>query len=328
MTSLPPVAVDALIFMSAAAFLVIGFLVLKGNSRGHMRKRVAGLQKRKATTPKSVQEVMTLRRKTAEGSAFIKVLTKPLPDVKRLEALLERAGSKLNAKTFLLRCGVCFIAIALFVSVALGKQLLLGLFLGLILSFWLPIKFLKGRIAKRLKRFLRLFPNGIDLIVRGLRSGLPVSESINLVGKEVEAPVGPIFINIADTMKLGVPLEKALQETAKKLDCTEFNFFATSVILQRETGGNLAEILDNLSSVLRQRFMMHMKVKALSSEARASSVIVGALPFLVMAALLVVSPGYLNPLVNDYRGNIAAGVAAGMLCFGVWVMNHMAKFEI
>jgi tight adherence protein B len=123
-------------------------------------------------------------------------------------------------------------------------------------------------------------------------------------------------------------MEKALQDTARKLDNTEFNFFTTSIILQRETGGNLSEILNNLSEVIRKRYMMKMKIRAMTSEARASSIIIGVLPFIVSLAVMVISPGYLNPLIDDYRGNVSLIIASGMLVFGIWIMNRMAKFEI
>src|SRR5690606_10394833 len=133
-------------------------------------------------------------------------------------------------------------------------------------------------------------------IVRGLRSGLPVSESIVLVSKEVPEPVGSVFGTVSNTMKLGVTMEKALQDMAEELDISEFNFFTTSIVLQRETGGNLAEILNNLSEVLRGRFMMQMKIKAMSSEARASTYIVAALPVFVFCAVSLMSPDYMKPM--------------------------------
>jgi len=161
-----------------------------------------------------------------------------------------------------------------------------------------------------------------------LRSGLPVSESMVLVSSEVPEPVSGTFTTLSNTMKLGVPLEKALQEMAKRLDLTEFNFFTTCIILQRETGGNLAEILSNLSDVLRGRYIMKMKIRALSSEARASAYIIGALPFVVLAAVSALNPEYMRPLIDDHRGNICAYVAAGMMSFGIWVMYRMTQFEI
>ncbi len=210
----------------------------------------------------------------------------------------------------------------------LKKPVFLAVPLAFIAGAWLPIKFLQMRIAKQNREFLKLFPDAIDLIVRGLRSGLPVTESLVLVAHEVADPVGPTFARVGNTMKLGVPLEKALQETAKKLDLAEFNFFTTSILLQRETGGNLSEILNNLSEVLRARIMMRLKIKAMSSEARASTIIIGALPFVVITAVGVLSPDYMKPLFTDYRGNIWLGVAAGMLGSGLYIMNRMSKFEI
>ena len=182
--------------------------------------------------------------------------------------------------------------------------------------------------AGRIKSFLKLFPDAIDFIVRGLRSGLPVTESMNMVGKEMEEPLGSIFASIGESVRLGVSLEKALQDTAKKLNTTEFNFFVTSIILQRETGGNLSEILGNLSDVLRKRFMMRLKIKAMSSEAKASAIIVGSLPFVVILALLFVSPGYLDPLIDDPTGNLAAAGATTSLLLGIGIMIKMTKFEI
>ena len=129
-------------------------------------------------------------------------------------------------------------------------------------------------------------------------------------------------------MALGIPLEKTLYDTAKKYRITEFDFFVTSIILQRETGGNLSEILANLSEALRLRLMMRLKIKAMSAEAKASMYIIGALPFFVLGALMIMSPEYVDPLVNDFRGNIAAAIAASMLGFGMWVMMRMARFEI
>ncbi len=174
-----------------------------------------------------------------------------------------------------------------------------------------------------------LFPDAIDLIVRGLRSGLPVTESIVMVGKEIRDPVGGVFSSISESIRLGVPVEKSLQiHGAQARQPLEFNFFVTSIVLQRETGGNLSEILSNLAEVLRQRFMMRMKIKALSSEAKASAIIVGSLPFVVMAALFFIQPDYLMMLFTDTRGNIAGLCAAASLATGIGIMMKMSKFEI
>ncbi len=211
---------------------------------------------------------------------------------------------------------------------SLGIPLTLSALLGFIIGVGFPHMYLNRRIQGRKKKFLKLFPDAIDLIVRGLRAGLPASKSMQSVVAEVPEPVSPVFHEITEQVALGVSLEKAMADMARRLDMTEFNFFVTSIILQRETGGNLTEILSNLSEVLRQRQSMKLKIKALSSEARASATIVGSLPFLVFAAVSATSPDYMTPLFDDYRGNIALAGACMSLCTGIFIMARLAKFEI
>jgi tight adherence protein B len=230
-------------------------------------------------------------------------------------------------KYIMLSIAIIFVAIFI-LNIILGKNIVLSGLVGGALGLGLP-HFVTGfKIKKRQKKFLLLFPDAIDLIVRGIRAGLPVSQSIQSVAAEISEPVGAVFSEMADKIALGVTLDKALNASAKKLGLTEFNFFMTSIILQRETGGNLGEILNNLSDVLRQRQMMRMKIKAMSSEAKASAMIVGSLPFVVFAVLSISSPDYLDPLYNDSRGNMAMFIALGMLGTGVGVMAKMTRFEI
>lgn len=292
-----------------------------------LKRRIDRIKGRRTNVPKTIQE-LSLRRKKVETGGLASVLLKPLPDSKRIAILLENAGYKITPKQFILRMGLSFVAIVVVGTVILGKSPLFSLPVALIISVWLPFKILKYKINKQAQEFLKSFPEAIDLIVRGLRSGLPVSESIVQVATELPEPISSVFTNISNTMKLGVPLEKALLETAKRLDLREFYFFTTSIILQRETGGNLSEILNNLSDVLRARFMMKMKIHAITSEARASAVIIGSLPFVVALAIAFLSPKYMLPLIDDPGGNQALAVAVIMLGMGIWMMKRMARFEI
>lgn len=317
--------VDILLLFLILGIVFIGWRLMT-RERRKMQQRI---ERVRMTSGITAAGDLSLKRKTGEPQkGLIYWITKPLPDFKRLGNMLERAGKSATPKQYVFRCGLIVLGITFFIGVILNKSLLLGLFAGLIFGVALPLKILQFKIAKQNKAFLALFPDAIDLIVRGLRSGLPVSESLVLVSQEVPAPVGPAFATVAQMMKLGVTLEKALHETARKLDLAEFNFFTTSIMLQRETGGNLSEILNNLSEVLRSRFLMRMKIRAMSSEARASTVIIGALPFVVILAVSALNPEYMAPLVNDYRGNIAAAIAAGMMVSGLFIMHRMSNFEI
>lgn len=317
---------DLLLFLFIGILFFVTFYLMSAKSRAVARD-IEKLKTRSQPKKQANSAELSLRRKTDESKGLMSLLARPLPNIEKLGDRLERAGSKLSARQYVLRRIFWVLGITAFAAL-FKLPVLAGFFAGIVLGVWLPLKWMQRKINKQNKAFLRLFPDAIDLIVRGLRSGLPVSESIVLVSTEVPEPVGGIFMNISHTMKLGVTLEKALAETARKLDLTEFNFFTTSIVLQRETGGNLSEILNNLSEVLRGRYIMSMKIKAMSSEARASAMIIGALPFVVILAVGVLSPGYLSPLINDSRGNIAALTACFMMGFGLWVMNRMTKFEI
>lgn len=244
-----------------------------------------------------------------------------------LRRRFEMAGMTITLQAYLMRVAGMVVGIMLLLMM-FGQSFIMALLAGLILGVGLPNFYVSRRIKKRKLAFLKLFPEAIELIVRGLRAGLPVAESFIVVSREIPDPVGGTFLTISQQAGFGVPLEKALSDSAQVLDMTEFNFFVTTIILQRETGGNLGEILSNLSQVLRDRQMMKLKVGALSSEARASGYIVGALPFFVFGALSVISPDYLRPLFEDYRGNIWLGIAGGMMVFGGFIMKRMTQFEI
>jgi tight adherence protein B len=302
--------------------------IFSGSYQNQLRTRARKLQKRNKPQSSFAETSLSLRRKiSSEPGGLIGLLAKPLPNMKKLDDRLKAAHMTISAKVFVLR-GIIVAIICAVIAVVLHKPLLMGLLFGIVLGLGVPMKLITIRINSHMKKFLKIFPDGIDLIVRGLRSGLPVSESFRMVGNEVPEPVGEVFRRVVSMMELGVPMETALQEVARSLNNTEFNFFATSIILQRETGGNLGEILSNLSDVLRRRFMMQMKVKAMTSEARASAWIIGSLPIIVGIAVSVMSPGYMNIMFEDYRGNMALAGAICLLSSGVWIMGRMAKFDV
>ena len=181
---------------------------------------------------------------------------------------------------------------------------------------------------RRIKAFLNLFPDAIDLMVRALRSGLPISEAILGAAQEIGDPVGAEFSSVESGLRMGRDLDALLWDIAKRIDAPELRFFIIALSVQRETGGNLAETLANLSDLLRRRKMMAQKVRAMSSEARASTMILGSLPFVVTGILLLTSPSYIRTLFTDPRGIMLLALAMGMLCTGIGIMVKMAKFEI
>lgn len=310
--------------------LMLALVYFAGATGGMSGKKKAARMARvtRKHAPIITAGTQSLRRlKPGEDTAVGQILAS-MQSIAKLRARLEVAGlTETTPQKFLLIMGGIALG-TLLLLVLLGKSFLVSLMIGILFGLGIPHIVVGRKIKKRQKMFLRLFPDAIDLMVRGLRAGLPVAESFITVSKELPPPMGDTFGMIAQQTQLGMPMEKALTESASKLGLTEFNFFVTTIILQRETGGNLGEILNNLSDMLRQRFMMRLKIGALSSEARASAYIIGALPFVVFGILMAVSPAYLQPLFNDIRGNhalIGAGCSLGM---GAFIMKRMTQLEI
>jgi tight adherence protein B len=173
--------------------------------------------------------------------------------------------------------------------------------------------------------FNELFPSAIDMIVRMLRAGLPVTHAIRTVGHEVPAPVGAVFAKIADEVEIGMPLEQALETVGRTISLPDFRFFVVAGALQRATGGNLAASLETMATIVRQRRAVRMKGLAATAEVRVTAVILGMLPFVIVGGLLLVSPRYLDPLVHDPRGNIVIGAALISLLLGAFVLRAMVN---
>jgi tight adherence protein B len=209
-----------------------------------------------------------------------------------------------------------------------GAPLLLSTFGGLFIGLGLPYFVVGKMITRRIAKFNANFPDAIELMVRGLRSGLPITETMGIVAAEVQGPVGIEFRAVSDKMKIGRTMEAALQESADRLGTPEFQFFVITLAIQRETGGNLAETLSNLADVLRKRAQMKLKIRAMSSESKASAYIVGSLPFVVFTLVWFVNPAYMSGFFADER-LIVAGVGGLIwMSLGVFIMAKMVNFEI
>jgi len=201
---------------------------------------------------------------------------------------------------------------------------LVGAFAGIGLPHWIVGKLIQRRIGQ----FNSRFPDALELMVRGLRSGLPITETMGVVADELPGPISEEFRAVTDKMKIGRTMEAALQETADRLGTPEIQFFVITLAIQRETGGNLAETLANLADVLRKRAQMKLKIRAMSSESKASAWIVGSLPFIVFLLVWWISPTYMNNFFTDQRLIIAGLGGLVWMGIGVFIMAKMVNFEI
>jgi tight adherence protein B len=245
----------------------------------------------------------------------------------KLRLRMAQTGKKWTLQQYMYASGgIAFVVMSmLFIK---GAPLYLALFGGLLLGAAIPHMAINFLIKRRVTKFTSNFPDAIELLVRGLKSGLPVGETLNVVAKEVPGPVGEEFKMVTEKIKIGKTMEDALQDTADRLNTAEFQFFVITLAIQRETGGNLAETLANLAEVLRKRAQMKLKIRAMSSESKASAYIVGSLPFFVFGMVWMVNQKYLEGFFYEPRLIVAGLIGAVWMSAGVFIMSKMISFEI
>ncbi|QNE04899.1 type II secretion system F family protein [Croceicoccus marinus] len=307
--------------------LGIAFFALYGS--GSSRQQAKRLQQIRYRHSQSAEARVEAQLKKAISARKPRVRHAAGSDSKiaALALRLHRTGKNWTVANYFYVSGGLALAVAVVILIKTGAPLL-AMAGGAVLGMGLP-HFIVGRqIKKRLAMFNARFPDGIDLLVRGLRSGLPVTETLAVVSTEIPGPVGEEFKAITDRVKVGKSLDDSLQETADRLDIPEFKFFCISLAIQRETGGNLAETLANLADVLRKRIQMRLKIRAMSSEAKASAYIVGALPFLVFTIVYILNPEYLGGFFVDERLMVAGMFGLCWISIGAFVMFKMVNFEI
>ncbi len=259
----------------------------------------------------------------------------------------ERKKRKFTLRQRLVQAGLQtserqFFIYALGLGIILG---LLGLSIGAVfLSFFeallvaggaflvgalgVPLWLLRTLTRRRMQRFLHLLPDAVELIVRSLRSGLPVMDALQTIARELPDPVGPEFQEVVDGQKVGIPIDQGFERMYERVPLPEVNFLAIVVSIQRETGGNLSEVLDNLAAVLRARKTMKLKVKAISQEAKAGAAIIGSLPVIMLMVMAVFNPDYLAPLFQTRLGHIMLMGSAIWMTIGILVMRKMINFKI
>jgi len=250
-----------------------------------------------------------------------------IPNPALLRQRIERAGKQWTTSQYAMASAGIAVVVTMLLLVR-GMPFLLALFVGLFAGAAIPHFSLGHLAARRLQQFNMRFPDAIELMVRGLRSGLPISETIGVVAAEVPGPIAIEFQNVSDKMKIGRTMEAALQEAAERIGTPEFQFFVITLAIQRETGGNLAETLANLADVLRKRSQMKLKIKAMSSESKASAYIVGALPFIVFGLIWFINGSYMQGFFTDPRLMIAGGGGLIWMGIGAAIMAKMIRFEI
>jgi tight adherence protein B len=311
-----------------ALILVIVAFATGANKSKQRLKRVTQLSQKAAGS--AGRSAVNVKRVSADSSiaALDYMIKRWLPNPQKLRSRLLQTGRRITLGQYLFACVIVGLAAMSTKLVFSELPFAAAAFGALATGVALPYKLVRFMGKRRQNKFNVLFPEAIDLIVRGLKSGLPASESIRVVGQEITDPVGVEFREVSDQIKFGKTITEALWTVAPRIDTPEFRFFIISLSIQQETGGNLAETLENLAHVLRRRKQLKLKIKALSSEAKASAYIIGALPFIMFGILLTMNYGYASTLYTDPRGIILVGCGLMSYAVGIATMAKMVRFDI
>jgi tight adherence protein B len=319
------------LMLGGGTFMVLSLMVLAFSGPNAARasaRRLTDVRERHSGSAGAVAMEAQIRRVTAKSASGMDLAaSRFLPNPALLQKRLNMTGKNWTLSQYgMITLGLIIVPGALLYLN--GAPIWLALFLSLFLGVGLPHKVVSFFIKRRITKFTSKFPDAIELLVRGLRSGLPITETMGVVGQEVAGPVGEEFRSVTDKMKIGRTLDAALQETADRLGTPEFQFFTITIAIQRETGGNLAETLSNLADVLRKRAQMKLKIKAMSSESKASALIVGSLPFIVFTLVWFINNNYMANFFKDERLMIAGGGGLVWMALGAFIMAKMVNFEI
>jgi tight adherence protein B len=326
-----------IILISVLAFVAIAGLGLVfagvGGGSAKTSKRVQavarkgrGALKAAASRNGAANDAVLLRRKQLQA-ALQEQEKKRRAAAFDAEAKLREAGIQLDVKKFwMISAGLGVIAF-LVPLVVVRLSPVVCLMIGFVSGAGLPLWVLGFLAKRRNAKFGMAFADAVDIIVRGLRSGLPLHDCLRVIGKESPEPLSGEFRRLVENLSMGMTLEQGLERMYERLPAPELRFFAIVLNIQQKTGGNLGEALGNLSAVLRGRRMLREKIKALSSEAVASAAVIGCMPFGVAALLSVVNPRYLTVMFTDPRGHLLLGAGAVIMTTGTLVMRKMINFK-
>jgi tight adherence protein B len=327
-------------------FIVLAGFSAGGLAYGFLFNRIASQQQvdRRLETVKKAEADVALVKAQRDRASEVTRRRKSVQDaLKELEARhkakdqstrkpplktqLRQAGMTVPLRRFYLysaMSGLVFTVVALVLGapvLALPGAFAAGM-------FGVPRWFVSFRRGRRVKAFLEEFPNALDIIVRAIKSGLPLNDGIRLISTESQEPVRSEFRRIVESQQVGMSIPEAALRMPETMPCPEAGFFGIVIQIQQQAGGNLSEALGNLSRVLRDRKKMKAKVQALSMEAKASAVIIGALPFIVAFLVYLSSPNYIMPLFTTSAGHLILGVSGIWMSIGIFVMRKMMNFEV
>lgn len=318
------IAIALLVFLvvTLAAFAALSLFDQRKSRARTLRDRLSSSQK----PDEAPVDVALLRDEMLSRIPAFDTLLRRSERVTILQKMLSQGEVNVRAGNFLLFCLVSSVVFGLAFMLAGGNPLF-G-WAGLVLGFFIPYAYASHRRAKRFQRFEEKFPEAIDTLARAVRAGHAFTTALELIASEVSEPVAGEFRQLFEEQKFGLPVRDALMNLAERIPLVDVKFFVTAVMLQRETGGNLAEILDNLSYVIRERFKILRQVRVHTAQGRLTMVLLMALPPTIVVVMLVMNPGFIQPLFTDPLGHalIVGGITLQTL--GYFVIRKIIRIQV
>ncbi|WP_416878184.1 type II secretion system F family protein [Litorimonas sp.] len=321
-----------LIGIVVVGFVLVAGYILMGDGGGKKTERLKSIsgdiKQKESFLGKLKTEDQGTRRKQIEEtlSKIEERQKKKKKKAKSLEMRLVQADWSIKPEKFLIISAV-LAGLAGVPAFLLGMNPFLCLGLAFVVGFGLPRFFLNSAITRRQKKFTAHFADAMDIIVRGVRTGLPLNDCLKIIAHESPDPLGAEFRRVVEGESVGIPIEVCLEQLYERMPISEVNFFATVLNIQKSTGGNLGESLANLSAVLRGRKILREKIKALSAEAKMSAIIIASLPIVVMLLVTMMSPDYMNELYFTSTGQRNMMIGAVMMFMGTFMMRKMINFK-
>lgn len=318
--------IAVLAFVVVAAGIFAGFSLLdQRNARARLlRDRLAAVQKAADRQPD--EELELLRDEVLSEIPALDNLLRRSERVSNLQTLISQADLKMRAGNMLMLCLATGIVSGIVFQVV-GRSIAFGL-VGVLVGALMPYSFVSFRKTRRFQKFEELFPQAIDTLARAVRAGHALTTALELISNEIAEPVASEFRKLFEEQKFGLPVRDALINLTERVPLVDVKFFVTAVMLQRETGGNLAEILDNLSYVIRERFKIQRQVRVFTAQGRLTMLLLMLLPPIIVTTMLIMNPGFIRPLFTDPIGHALIVGGISLQTVGYFVIRRIIQIQV
>jgi len=327
---LPLIAIIIFVAVALAAFAVGSLLDQRRAQSRLIRERLANVDK--AVEPSTGEELALLRDEMLSRIPAFDSLLRRSVKVSNLQTMLEQGGLGIRAGNILILCMISAIVVgglALILTSSLaGRQSALFVFMGIVFGGILPYSYASYMRGRRFRKFEELFPEAIDTLTRAVRAGHAFTTALELIANELSEPIASEFRKLFEEQKFGLPVRDALLNLTERVPLVDVKFFVTAVMLQRETGGNLAEILDNLSYMIRERFKIMRQVRVYTAQGRLTMMLLMGMPPIIVVVMLTMNPDFIRPLFADPIGHTLIVAGLTLQTIGYFVIRKIIRIQV